>query len=148
MRTSYLEWTIEIRATTSRGRWITSPYIYSQSLSASDINSLYNAEVGAPTPAPIPRGSGSTSSDGCDMNCIIGVSTVGSVVAVVLGCVLLYYKFMYPESCGNRTLVPPDEPAVPPIAQETPHEYICPITTEIMVDPVSTDLGFTYTEIF
>ena len=58
--------------------------IYSQSLSASDINSLYNAEVGAPTPAPIPRGSGSTSSDGCDMNCIIGVSTVGSFVAAVV----------------------------------------------------------------
>eukprot|EP01036_Dinobryon_divergens_P036456 gene36456-47467_t len=56
--------------------------IYSQSLSGSEINALYNAEVGAPTPSPLNAGGGSGSSGGgpiqsnskCDVTCIISIA--------------------------------------------------------------------------
>eukprot|EP01036_Dinobryon_divergens_P031671 gene31671-41114_t len=57
--------------------------IYSQSLSDSEINALYNAEVGAPTPSPSnAAGSGSGSGGGgpiqsnskCDVTCIISIA--------------------------------------------------------------------------
>ena len=45
------------------------------------------------------------------------------------------------DECGNGQVAGPSEASE---AAEVPDDYVCPITSEIMTDPVSTSDGFTY----
>ena len=79
--------------------------IYSQSLSESNINYLYNAEVGSPTAVPTPvssqtitngkSGGGSSNSEGgCNTSCVIATvcSVLGTLATLVGVIVAIYYS--------------------------------------------------------
>ena len=76
--------------------------IYSQSLSDSEINALYNAEVGAPTPSPSnAAGSGSSSSSGGGGggdNIIFLLAIVLPVVIGVAGICAVYHIYYKEKS--------------------------------------------------
>ena len=77
--------------------------IYSQSLSESNIKSLFNAQVGAPTPMPssapavtvLQTGSSGGRSTGCDIFCLIG-----SIFGTVLGALAIFAT--YHVYCLNK----------------------------------------------
>ena len=98
--------------------------IYSQPLSESSINSLYNSEVGAPTPAPSSQATstpqatsnsngsgGSSDKGGCDLNCIISIT---SIIGTFIGIFVSYHIYWMtrrgqdPPSTGNNTSRRPD----------------------------------------
>ena len=86
--------------------------IYSQPLSASSINSLYNSEVGAPTPAPSSQATstpqatsnsngsgGSSDKGGCDLNCIISIT---SIIGTFVGIFAAYHIYWLTINERNR----------------------------------------------
>ena len=107
--------------------------IYSQSLSVSEINALYNAEIGAPTPSPSNAG-GSSSGGGpiqstskCDVTCIISIACTFGVL-VIVACAFVAYRISKPSySIPHGNLSAAEEGAIPPTAPSCVHIYYCPV---------------------
>ena len=86
--------------------------IYSQPLSESSINSLYNSEVGAPTPAPTPLSAqtisnsndsgGSANKGGCDVNCIISITSIVGTFLGICAAYHIYWMQKRKTTSGNQ----------------------------------------------